>query len=164
MTKCKTKLKMWHPHSTKINKTYGFKNDQVCHMNPSKDLPSNEFNEVFEQWISRSADGNPHMGPMHLESHYMVDPLLEFDNLKDIVNDHSRNINFLNNKSQRTFIVFLITYSLSKDPDVSSLIDWKNVLLSLLSMKVAFKAIICICKQKYFYKLFITLQEKYFKD
>jgi hypothetical protein len=48
MTKCKTKLKMWHPHSTKINKTYGFKNDQVCHMNPSKDLPSNEFNEVFE--------------------------------------------------------------------------------------------------------------------
>jgi hypothetical protein len=29
------------------------------HMNLSKDPPSNEFNEVLEQWISRSVDINP---------------------------------------------------------------------------------------------------------
>jgi hypothetical protein len=29
------------------------------HMNPSKDPPSNDFNEVFEEWISKSIDRNP---------------------------------------------------------------------------------------------------------
>jgi hypothetical protein len=30
VTKCKTKLKMWHdPHNTKISKKYDFKNYQV---------------------------------------------------------------------------------------------------------------------------------------
>jgi hypothetical protein len=31
---------------------------KIC-MNSSKDPPSNEFNKVLEQWISRSIDGNP---------------------------------------------------------------------------------------------------------
>jgi hypothetical protein len=42
-------------------------------MNPSKDPPSNDFNEVFKQWISKSVDGNPHMGLMCFKSHYRVD-------------------------------------------------------------------------------------------
>jgi hypothetical protein len=29
------------------------------HMNSSKDIPVDEFNKVIEQWISRSANGNP---------------------------------------------------------------------------------------------------------
>ncbi len=51
-------------------------------MNPSKDPSFDEFNKVFEQWISRSINRNPQMGPMCLKSHYKVDPLLEFNSLK----------------------------------------------------------------------------------
>ncbi len=64
---------------------------KIC-MNLSKDPRY----EVFEQWISRSIDRNPQMGSMCLESHYRVDPLLELDNLQDIVDDSSRNVDFLN--------------------------------------------------------------------
>jgi hypothetical protein len=41
--------------------------------------------------------------------------------------------------------MLLTTNSISKDPNVYSLIDWKNVFLNLLSMKVTFKAIVYIC-------------------
>jgi hypothetical protein len=41
-------------------------------MNPSKDAPSNDFIEVLEQWIFKSNEGQPQMGPIHLESHYGV--------------------------------------------------------------------------------------------
>jgi hypothetical protein len=41
-------------------------------MNPSKDAPSNDFVEVFEQWISRSNERQPQMGPIYLESHYKI--------------------------------------------------------------------------------------------
>ncbi len=132
------------------------------HMNLSKDPPSNEFNEVFEQWISRSTNENPHIGPMHLESHYRVNPLLEFDNFKDVVDKYSRNVDVLNSKFGRIFIVFLIINSLNEDPNVYSQIDWKNVLSSLLCMKVTFKAIVCICDQKSFNNLVVTFQEEGF--
>jgi hypothetical protein len=134
------------------------------HMNLSKDSPSNEFNEVLEQWISRSTDENPHMGHVCFKSHYRVDPLLELDNFKDVMDSSSRNIDFLNHKLGRTFVVFSKMNFLSEDPDVYSLIDWENVFLSLLSMKVAFKTIVCICDQKFFNNLVITLQEEKFMD
>ncbi len=38
------------------------------------------------------------MGLMCITSHYNMDPLLEFDNLKDVVDGCSRNVNFMNNK------------------------------------------------------------------
>jgi hypothetical protein len=85
------------------------------------------------------------MGPMCLESHYNVDPLLELDNLKDVVHDSSRNVDFLNNKSRRTFTMFLIMNSIREDPNVCCLIDWKSVFSSLLFMKITFKAIVYIC-------------------
>jgi hypothetical protein len=125
-------------------------------MNPSKDPPSNEFNEVLEKWISRSIDRN-HMGLVHLELHYKVDPLLELDNLKDAMNGCSRNVDFLNNNLGRTFVVFSITNSLHEDLNVCFLLDWKSVFLSLLSMKVIFQMIVCICDQKSFNNLVIIL-------
>jgi hypothetical protein len=97
------------------------------HMNPSNDPPFDEFNKVLEHWISRSANENPHIGLVHLKLHYRVDPLLEFDSLKDVVDNSSRNVDFLNNKSGRTFVVFSTTSSLSKNPNVCILTDWKNV-------------------------------------
>jgi hypothetical protein len=90
------------------------------------------------------------MGPMHFESHYKVNPLLELDNLKDVMDGCSRNVDFLNNKLGRTFVVFSTTNSLSEDLDLYSFINWKSVLSSLLSMKVTFKAIVCICDRKFF--------------
>jgi hypothetical protein len=99
---------------------------KIC-MNPSKDPPSNEFNKVFEQWISRSVDGNPMMGLMHFKLHYRVDPLLELDGLKGVMDGSSRNVNFLNHKLGRTFVVFLIANFLNKDPDVYFLTNWKSV-------------------------------------
>ncbi len=129
-------------------------------MNLSKDPPSNEFNEVFKQWISRSIDGNPHIGPMCLESHYKVDPLLKLNNLKDTMDDSSRNVNFLSSKYGRKFVVFSIMNSLSEDPNVYFQTDWKNILSSLLSMKVTFKVVISICNQNSFNTLVITLQEE----
>jgi hypothetical protein len=63
-----------------------------------------------------------------------------------------------------SFAMFFMTNSLSKDLDIFSLIDWKSLLSSLFSMKVAFKAIICICDQKSFNNLVITLQEEDFMD
>jgi hypothetical protein len=84
-----------------------------------------------------------------------VDPLLELNILKDVVDGSSRNVNFLNHKLTRTFFVFSTTNSLSEDLDVCFLIDWKNVLLSLLSMKVSFKKIVYICYQKYFNNLVV---------
>lgn len=104
------------------------------------------------------------MGSMRFEFHYKVDPLLKLDNLKDVVDNSLRNVDFLNNKSKRMFVVFLITNSLNEDPNVCSIIDWKNVLLNLLSMKVAFEAIIYICDQKSFNNLVVTIQEEDFKD
>jgi hypothetical protein len=76
------------------------------HMIFSKDLPFDEFNEVLEQWISRSTKGNPHMSLVCLESHYRVDPLLEFDSLKDVVDNSLRNVNFLNHELGKTFTMF----------------------------------------------------------
>jgi len=96
------------------------------------------------------------MGLMHLKLHYRVDPLLELNNLKDVVEGSSRNVNFLNNKLGRTFFVFLIMNSLSEDLNVFSLTNWKSVLSSLLSMKVAFKKIIYICNHKSFNNLIAT--------
>ncbi len=87
-------------------------------MNLSKDLPSNEFNEVLEKWISRLTNRNPQIGPMRLESHYRVDPLLEFKSLKDIVDEFLRNVDVLSSKSGRIFFVFLTMNSLSEDPNV----------------------------------------------
>lgn len=66
----------------------------------------NEFNEVIEHWISRFANKDPQMGLVCFELHYTMDILLELDNLKDIVDDCSRNVNFMNNKLGRTFVVF----------------------------------------------------------
>ncbi len=136
---------------------------RIC-MNSSKDSPLDEFNELFEQWISRSIDENPQMGPVCLESHYMMDLLLEFNNLKEVVDDSSRNVNFLNNKSIRTFSMFSTLNSLNENLDICFFRDWKNVLLSLLSTKVIFKVIVCICDHKSFNNLVVTLQEKVFKD
>jgi len=77
-------------------------------------------------------------------------PLLEFNNFKDIVDNFSRNVDFLNNRFGRIFVIFSITNSLEKDLDIYSQIDWKIVLSSLLSMKVTFKVVVCICDQKSF--------------
>lgn len=86
-----------------------------------------------------------------------MDLLLEFKNVKDAVDGCSGNVNFLNNKLGRTFVVFFIMNSLKEDLDVYSLIDWKSVLSSLLSMKVTFKAIVSIYDQKSFNHLVIIL-------
>ncbi len=59
--------------------------------------------------------------------------------------------------------MFSTTYSLSKDPNICFLIDW-NVISSLLSMKVAFKTIVCICDQKSFSNLVVTFEEEDFMD
>jgi hypothetical protein len=126
-------------------------------MNLSMDPPSNEFNKLIKQWISRSTNKNPHIGPMCLESHYKVDPLLEFDSLKNDMDDFSMNVEFLNSKSRRIFAIFSTMNSLNKELDVCSQIDWKSGLLSLLSMKVTFKVIVCICNQKSFNNLVVTL-------
>jgi hypothetical protein len=87
------------------------------------------------------------MGHVYLESHYKVDPLLELDNFKDIMDDSSGNVDFQNHKSRRTFLVLLTTKSFSKDPNLCFLIDWKSVLSNLLLMKVIFKTIVYICDQ-----------------
>jgi hypothetical protein len=60
--------------------------------------------------------------------------------------------------------MFSITIFLNKDANICSIIDWKSVLSSFFSMKVAFKAIIYICDQKYFNNLVVTLQEEDFID
>jgi hypothetical protein len=104
------------------------------------------------------------MDPMRLELHYRVDPLLELDNLKDVVEGSSRNVNFVNNKSKKTFVVFLIMNSLSKDPDICFLTNWKSVRSNFLSMMVAFKKIVYICGHKSFNNLVITFQEEDFMD
>jgi hypothetical protein len=57
---------------------------------------------------------------MRLESHYRVDPFLEFNSLKDVVDKYSRNVDVLSSKSGRIFIVFLIMNSLNEDPNVYS--------------------------------------------
>jgi hypothetical protein len=83
-----------------------------------------------------------------------VDSLLEFNSLKDDVDGSSRNVNFLNHKLRRIFVVFSTTNFLSEDLDVCFLTDWKSVLSSLLSMKVVY-----ICNQKFFNNLVVTLQD-----
>jgi hypothetical protein len=55
------------------------------------------------------------MGLVHLELHYRVDPLLELNSLKDPMDNFSRNVDFLNHKSRRTFVVFSTTNFLSED-------------------------------------------------
>jgi hypothetical protein len=60
--------------------------------------------------------------------------------------------------------VFSTTNSLSEDLNIYFLIDWKNVLSNLLSMKVGFKIIVCICDQKFFNNLVVTFQEEDFMD
>jgi hypothetical protein len=127
------------------------------HMNPSKDPPFHEFYKVFEEWISRSTNGNPHIGLVRFKSHYKVDPLLKLDSLKDSMDNSSRNVDFLSNKSRRIFVIFSIMNSLIEHPYVYFQTDWKNMLSSLLSMKVTFKAIVCICDQKSFNNLVVTL-------
>lgn len=91
------------------------------------------------QWISKSTNRNPHIGLVRLELHYRVNPLLELNSLKDIMDSFSRNVDFLNNKFGRIFVVFSTMNSLIKDLDISSQTNWKNVFSSLLSMKVTFK-------------------------
>jgi hypothetical protein len=97
-----------------------------------------------------------HIGPMWFKSHYKINPLLEFDSLEDALDDSSMNVEFLSNKSRRIFVIFSTMNSLNEDPDVCSQTDWNSVLLSLF-MKVAFKAIVCICNQKSFNNLVVTL-------
>ncbi len=58
------------------------------------------------------------MGFVHFKSHYKVDRLLELSNLKDVVNGCSRNVNFVNNNSGRTFVVFSNMNSLNEDLNV----------------------------------------------
>jgi hypothetical protein len=53
--------------------------------------------------------------------------------------------------------MFSTTNSLSEDPNVYFLTNWKSVLSSLLSMKVTFKVIVCICNHKSFNNLVVTL-------
>ncbi len=60
--------------------------------------------------------------------------------------------------------MFSTTNSLSEDLNIYFLIDWKNVLSNLLSMKVGFKIIVCICDQKSFNNLVVTFQEEDFMD
>jgi hypothetical protein len=43
---------------------------------------------------------------------------LELDGLKDVVDNSVRNVNFLNNKSGRMFVVFSITNSLSENSNI----------------------------------------------
>jgi hypothetical protein len=84
-----------------------------------------------------------------LESHYKVNELLKLNNLKDTTDNSSRNVNFLNSKYGRKFVVFSIMNFLSKDPNVYFQTDWKSILSSLLSMKVTFKVVIFICDQSF---------------
>jgi hypothetical protein len=119
-------------------------------MNLSKDPPSNEFHEVLKQWVSRSIT----------KTH----KFLEFDSLKDIVDEFSRNVDVLSSKFGRIFVIFLTMNSLSEDPNIYSQIDWKSVLSNLLSMKGAFTVIVCICNQKSFNNLVVTFQEEGFMD
>ncbi len=58
------------------------------------------------------------MGPVRFESHHRVDPLLEFDNLKDTMDGSLRNVDFLNHKSGRTLAMFPTMNSLNEDLDV----------------------------------------------
>jgi len=60
--------------------------------------------------------------------------------------------------------MFLTKKILSKDPNVCSLTNWKSVFSNLLSMKVTFKANVCICNQKSFNNLVVTFQEENFMD
>ncbi len=129
------------------------------YMNLFEDLPSNEFNKVLEEWISRSIDANPQIGLVCLKSHFKVNPLLELNSLKDVVDNFARNVNFPSNKFGRIFAIFSTMNSLTKDLNVCSQTYWKSVFSSLLSMKVSFKAIVCICNKKSFINLVVTLQE-----
>jgi hypothetical protein len=88
----------------------------------------------------------------------MVDPLLELHSLKDVVDGFSRNVDFSNHKLRKTFVVFLTTNSLNDDLDIYSLTNWRSVFLSLLSMKVSFKAIVYICHQ-----FFLTIWSSHYK-
>ncbi len=101
---------------------------EKIHMNMYKDPPSNEFNEVLEEWISRSIDRNPYIGHVFFKSHYRVDPLLELNSLKDIVDDFSRNVDFLSSKYGKIFVVFSTTIFLTEDPYVYPQTNWKSVL------------------------------------
>jgi hypothetical protein len=99
-----------------------FLKGKIC-INLFKDPPSNEFNEVLEEWISRSIIENPHMGLVRFKSHYRVNPFLELDSLKDIVDNFSRNVDFLGNKFGRIFAIFFTIIFLIEDPYVCSQID-----------------------------------------
>ncbi len=88
---------------------------KIC-MNLSKDPPFDEFNKVLEEWISRLIIENPQIGLVRLKSHCRVNPLLEFDNLKDIVDKFSRNVDFLSNKSGRIFAIFSTINFLIENP------------------------------------------------
>ncbi len=84
-------------------------------------------------------------GPMCLKSHHRVDILFELNNIKDVMHSCSRNVNILNNKSGRTFVVFFTTNSLSDDPNIYFFANKKSFFLNFLSMKVTFKVIVYIC-------------------
>jgi hypothetical protein len=45
-------------------------------MNPSKDVFFDDFIEVLDQRIFKSNGGQPQMGPIHLETHYRVEHLM----------------------------------------------------------------------------------------
>jgi hypothetical protein len=57
-------------------------------------------------------------------------------------------------------LFFQLQDPLTKDLDICFQTNWKIVLSSLLSMKAAFKAIICICDQKSFNNLVVAFQKK----
>jgi hypothetical protein len=80
------------------------------------------------------------------------------------MDDSSRYVDFWSSKFGRIFVIFFTMNSLTEDLDFSSQIDWKNMFSSLLSMKVTFKVMVCICDQKSFTNLVITLQEDDFMD
>lgn len=53
---------------------------------------------------------------------------------------------------------------LMEDPNIYSQTDWKSVFSSLLSMKVSFEALVCICNQKSFNNLVTTFPKDDFMD
>jgi len=133
-------------------------------MNPSKDVPSDDFIEILEQWIFKSNEGQPQMGPIHLESHYKVHALKELDNLKVIMEGSMRNIEFLHSKPTRSVALFSTMNYLVVNPNLCSLIDWRSVISNLLALKVKIKVIIRICNSQSFNNLVFTFNGQNFND
>jgi hypothetical protein len=63
-----------------------------------------------------STDANPQIGLVRFESHFRVDPFLELNSLKDVVDDCSRNVHFLSSKFGRIFVVFFTMNCFNQGP------------------------------------------------